>query len=298
MKYCIHNGPIAVYSKRGNLKGVTLGYDVCAEHESGTGGLLAALGTAVPPQHIGYRTGPRMSVFEHYQQLNPTPTTLFERVKKVVDPDPVMPPMGIDRRRIPSSAQVRLVETDDGAVFLLNTGDDNFGYQNRLVETYREYLTDAQPSVSGWDDGFILATKDKKFSKALRTLHEAIQNGNTALYKFPDTSGPAIVIVSAMDTAVLTEMHDSDLTRFRCDKEFHETGVKDELRAAGKQWCALSRYHHPEDDSGPAIVWLNPHNQQQYNAGWFTVEELRLWAVDKGPVVKTAQQKKRSGHWY
>lgn len=34
------------------------------------------------------------------------------------------------------------------------------------------------------------------------------------------------------------------------------------------------------------VFWLNPWEQRIHHSGWFTVEELELWAENKGPVMK------------
>lgn len=44
-----------------------------------------------------------------------------------------------------------------------------------------------------------------------------------------------------------------------------------------------------KNQEGQDIYWLNPTNQQQYNSGWFTEEQIKLWLVEnKGPIVKSA----------
>ena len=62
------------------------------------------------------------------------------------------------------------------------------------------------------------------------------------------------------------------------------TGIEEVLKAAGKKWYALSpgwrdkRKQHVD-------FFLNPCEQERYDFGWFTVEELRQWARDEGPVL-------------
>jgi hypothetical protein len=38
--------------------------------------------------------------------------------------------------------------------------------------------------------------------------------------------------------------------------------------------------------------WLNPSDQNNDNYGWYTVEDLMLWAVNNGPIPKKNNQKK------
>jgi len=37
-----------------------------------------------------------------------------------------------------------------------------------------------------------------------------------------------------------------------------------------------------------SFYWLNPMEQKIHNYGWFTVEDLLLWAENKGPIPKTS----------
>ena len=41
------------------------------------------------------------------------------------------------------------------------------------------------------------------------------------------------------------------------------------------------------DDTGNLRFFLNPREQNRYNHGWFSLEELKAWAGDTGPIIKT-----------
>jgi hypothetical protein len=41
------------------------------------------------------------------------------------------------------------------------------------------------------------------------------------------------------------------------------------------------------------MYWLNPREQDIHNYGWFTVEELKQWAENKGPVMMTKKQREQ-----
>ena len=66
------------------------------------------------------------------------------------------------------------------------------------------------------------------------------------------------------------------------ESQWKATGVEQLLRKAGKQWFALGR---PTVIRGELRVWLNPMERHRHNAGWFTPDELRQWAEDRGPVM-------------
>jgi len=60
------------------------------------------------------------------------------------------------------------------------------------------------------------------------------------------------------------------------------------LKSAGRSWFAL-RAAWIRDKSAskhPVWFWLNPQEQDRYEAGWFTVEDLLQWTENKGPVLK------------
>lgn len=57
--------------------------------------------------------------------------------------------------------------------------------------------------------------------------------------------------------------------------------VKKLLEKARKDWIALDTI---EECEGGIKVWLNPRGNNYY-AGWFTLQDLRDWVKEKGPVV-------------
>ncbi len=58
--------------------------------------------------------------------------------------------------------------------------------------------------------------------------------------------------------------------------------VKVLLNDQGKQWRSLERWQWMD---GEIRFWLNPTDQVQYQAGWFTIDELIQWSQDNGPVL-------------
>ncbi|MEI6179951.1 MAG: hypothetical protein WCP31_04305 [Chloroflexales bacterium] len=54
------------------------------------------------------------------------------------------------------------------------------------------------------------------------------------------------------------------------------------LNDQGKQWRSLERWQWMD---GQIRFWLNPTDQVQYQAGWYTVDELLLWSRNRGPVI-------------
>jgi len=58
--------------------------------------------------------------------------------------------------------------------------------------------------------------------------------------------------------------------------------VKMTLQDQGKQWLSLERWQWMD---GGIKFWLNPNDQDIYNSGWFTIDELIAWTHDAGPIM-------------
>lgn len=148
---------------------------------------------------------------------------------------------------------------------------------------------------AGWDqEGFyVLAeAKNKKAIVHLKELFEAIQNLNICVWTGGGgvfkNSGLCLGIVNKMPTEIFDQWYECDKKKAELQKEFYDTGVQDLLFKAGKKWYALSPNR---DIHGKLMVWLNPCEQDRHNFGWFSVEDLKLWAEGKGPVMMTEAEK-------
>jgi hypothetical protein len=58
--------------------------------------------------------------------------------------------------------------------------------------------------------------------------------------------------------------------------------VKLALQDQGKEWHSLERWQWMD---GGIKFWLNPNEQDIYNSGWFSIDELIAWTYDTGPVM-------------
>jgi hypothetical protein len=58
--------------------------------------------------------------------------------------------------------------------------------------------------------------------------------------------------------------------------------VKSALQDQGKDWHSLERWQWMD---GGIKFWLNPNEQDLYNSGWFSIDELIAWTHDTGPVM-------------
>jgi hypothetical protein len=58
--------------------------------------------------------------------------------------------------------------------------------------------------------------------------------------------------------------------------------VKLALQDQGKEWHSLERWQWMD---GGIKFWLNPNEQDLYNSGWFSIDDLIAWSHDTGPVM-------------
>jgi len=68
--------------------------------------------------------------------------------------------------------------------------------------------------------------------------------------------------------------------------------VKATLRDQQKDWHSLERWQWMD---GEIRFWLNPVEQDIYNAGWFSIDDLIAWAHDHGPVL--IEEEPEEGPW-
>ena len=69
--------------------------------------------------------------------------------------------------------------------------------------------------------------------------------------------------------------------------------VKVTLRDQRKEWHSLERWQWME---GEIRFWLNPVDQDLYNSGWFSIDELIAWTHNLG-VVMIEEPEPEEGPW-
>lgn len=66
-----------------------------------------------------------------------------------------------------------------------------------------------------------------------------------------------------------------------------KTGIEKLLKDNDKGYFALS----PRlDEEGNLKFWLNPKEQRKNEAGWYTIEDLKLWVENKGPIPREVEE--------
>jgi hypothetical protein len=54
------------------------------------------------------------------------------------------------------------------------------------------------------------------------------------------------------------------------------------LKSKGLDWFSLGAGLIRDKETGKIRTWLNPMEQQKYDAGWMSIQDLRDWAEGKG----------------
>jgi hypothetical protein len=153
---------------------------------------------------------------------------------------------------------------------------------------------------AAWDEkSFALVAYAEEDRKKLKQLWEAFQRKDIAFWPnvgvFHTGTGLTFAIPSLVSQANKELMLEGDLDYKLLLKKSEAIGIETLLKEAGKRWYALSPKWSKELKSTKdgevkttheVLYWLNPMEQSQYNSGWYTVEDLKLWAKNEGPVVK------------
>ena len=154
--------------------------------------------------------------------------------------------------------------------------------------------------IGAWDESsFGIRTFGKEMSDFLEEVYKAFQDLNIVITMAPgmflENSGLVVAIKSRIPESVDEQYKKAHEDRRQLLKAAEETGIESRLKAAGLRFYALSPRWIPEaqriQSKHPVMFWLNPMEQDLYNAMWYTVEELDEWIAGKGPVIKKAKQR-------
>lgn len=133
--------------------------------------------------------------------------------------------------------------------------------------------------------------KDRAFNKEmkgnLKELFSALKSGNAAIWiggagPFHN-GGLCFAILDRLPQDITDGWREKHLEEKKMDDYLKASGIHAKLEKAGKRffYCRPSR-----SIDGKVRFWLNPCDQRNYNYGYYTLEDLRKWCDNKGPVVK------------
>ncbi len=273
------NKPEWIYLPSGDLAGIALGSDWCAEHEWGVGKMKYLFKCDETQDGIARR------------QINSLPTYLRRFSGEC--------PHFYDKRR---------KSRPYDALFLSPT-ESYYRAAEEWVKDQELSPAEDRSLACAWDEGtFGIVAYGEKDRKNLEILWDAFQRKDVAFWPnlgvFHTGGGLIFCIVSKVPEKDVKQQLADDLDYKELLKQSEGTGIQKELEAAGKTWLSLSpRWATTIKSTGdreiktkfPVIYWLNPREQDIHNYGWWTVEDLKLWAQNKGPVMMTEKQRRERG---
>lgn len=151
---------------------------------------------------------------------------------------------------------------------------------------------------AAWDEkSFGIIVRGKDLVEKLKKVYEAFKKNDIAIWLGGAGNNPfardglCIAIYSEIPEHVIQNWKRFYENRQALIKESIATGIEEKLKIAKKRFFALSpRWTKEFKAKSPSkykvIYWLNPMEQDIYEAGWFTVEELEQWIENTGPVLK------------
>lgn len=257
-------------NENGHLIGINLGADYCAEHEWGIKGLKALFGIEGKGYGIERRTATKVPSDKTWpNQEEKSCVKLFER-----------------------QDYTALVVSEYVEEKYFNLGNCNLAFG--------KYDLERSTLKTAWDEkSFGIAAADKEGRLAIKALYEAILAKDIVIWLGGggvfQNAGLVVAFASRIPEQGAKALFDADVDREKLEKAALETGIAKKLETAGKRYYALSpqwkaEINEVKNSKYDVMFWLNPCEQDTNNYGWYTVEQLELWAENKGPIPKKGQE--------
>lgn len=262
-------------SADGALMGICLGHDFCAEHEWGIAPLRAALGLPSAATPIGLE--------DRTIKALPAKAMLEEYLYK---------PRDKRRKGVPAAAMlVHAYDYDTSGSVKERLRNPALNFSTDAGD--RWYVADRHDLRCAWDSKeFGIHVRGADNIARLKVLWDAFQRHDIALadpggmgFK---RNGLSFVIASAVPETDKQFVRDKDLARKRLEDAVAASGIHRELESAGKRWHALAPDWYDRENESGLMFFLNPWEQSKFEFGWFTLDELRQWARNTGPVITDA----------
>jgi len=181
--------------------------------------------------------------------------------------------------------------------------------ETRQAEAIKHRITRSELTLYGdrtmataWDEkSFGVHVTEKKDIAALVEIYDAFRRKDAAIWLGGggvfQNAGLVLAIVSRIPKDKADGMREADEDRIKLVAAAKATGIEARLEKAGRRWFALSPGWKLESTTRGEVktkhevmFFLNPMEQHRYNSGWYTVEQLDEWAVDRGPIPKQATE--------
>lgn len=268
----------------GNVIGISLGADFCAEHEHGVKNLRAYTGT---PLNTFSMVG-----MESYLKMDRD-----ARSKMVLGIDSlattVSPKMTYVEYLLPNKKTKKKIRaaylhmsTHDTAYTKPSDNEANF-YSLPGDSDYEKYGKDM---VTSWsEDGFIVHVLGEDNIKHLRSLYKAFNDcniifgGAVSAWNRKSGRGLSFGFKDAMTDEFKDSLLASDLDKIKLYEHIESLGIIKKLEEAGKRWYCLAPQVF---DDGTLKFFLNPQEQRENKSGWYTVKDLEDWIVGEGMIPK------------
>lgn len=256
------NQPEIVLTEAGVVLGVNLGYDFTAEHEWGIRQLKRDFGITDDIAAFGLIR----------RKITQRPSTLhWVSYKKDGD-------------------------KYEGFLFRPYFWDDDtpdsFMSRNSEVRVYKPLKPRVGEKIetlgAAWSESdFAVVSNDPATTAQLKEIFDQFDGLNVVIMLSGRStpfanSGLVIGIADRLPQDFLDAWFAFDKEQYEIKQEFLATGIEETLKQAKKRYYALSPRR--DEKSGELRYWLNPCEQDVNNYGWFTLEDLKLWAVDEGPI--------------
>lgn len=278
-----------IREESGEFVGFSFGYDYCAEHEWGIKDIIRSFGIPTSDRKIfGF---PKRTITQSVEGALKylTGITLKKTSKQNKGKNKKMDILVF----YPYTYAEFNLERHLGQLPLFHLSSDHFD-------------SDLDKKIAtAWDDhSFAIAVMEPEHKVLLKELYDAFLRNDVSI-GLSDQSNPFggsglnMLIPSKVSKEVKNRVRDMDKEHEKMMTEFEKTGIENKLKDAGKKYFALSPRRIDADQKEKQktkhniVCWLNPMEQQLNNSGWFTIEELELWAKDKGPIPMTEQQRNK-----
>lgn len=263
MKPCYKNVEWLI-DENGNMFGINLGWDFVAEHGGNPRGIMRKFGV-------------------------PLKEDVFGIEKRIIT-------------QLPGGLTLKKTENKEKKMvyvlyyhFLNSEERYEEHYKNKLPWGLSIY-GEKDLSTAWYGDGFGIAVR-KNHKKYLEEIYEAFQRKDIALgisgSKNPfANSGFTITIASKVPQDIKDVVCERDKAEYELLTASKETGIHKLLEEKGKRYFALGPKwkekapNHLPKTKEKVVYFLNPYDQQKYNHGWYTVEQLIQWTEEKGPIIK------------
>ena len=257
--------------------GISLGYDFCAEHEWGVRPLEEKLGV--------WDGDPK------------TESKIFGERRHLVTNSTSISMKEVTTSYIKKENKTKKTE---GTLWMLTSAPD----LDRLVEQYLtgssyllERVFEENEILACWSDSNFLVFSTEK--EKMDQLYVAFKTDRILMWppagEFFEGKGLTFI------DKVKLNIEEPDYSNFLIESqkdykdlwsEVDKTHIFKKLEKAGCRFYACSPKRLSSESESKLVdirFWLNPMEQDKYNYGWYTLEELEAWAKGEGPILKESE---------